>query len=435
MNNDFDLLIDDKPVAGWLYRSEAQLLYTLAGSAGLPGCIVEIGSYQGKSTIMLASAAKECGRKVYAIDPHMEFDNGVDHYGAQDRAAFLDNVVRSGLSATIVPVGLPSDVVAQGWQERIGLLFIDGAHEYEAVKTDIENWVHHVGSGGYIAFHDTGHESVSRALNEFLDNHPSYKVVAREDSMTVLQAPVLERIAVRPDVSVLIPCYNAAETVQKAILSALDQQGVSVEVIICEDACTDNSHEVLMDVCGSSNGRADFIKHVNNQGLAAALNTTAENASGRYLIELDADDTLAPGCLAAMVKALDEHPEIGFVYGQTQYHGDAEILYTPPPYRREDFNQAFVSLYAFMYRREAWDAGCRYRATTEIDGRKITIQDWDMALQLQEHMRYEGLALPNVKVLDYTYKKGSLTDFTLQHQLETLAAFKQRWPMVTTTRI
>lgn len=432
MNNDFDLMVDEKPVAGWLYRSEAQLLYGLAGGVNLPGCIVEIGSYQGKSTIMLASAAKEHHRKVYAIDPHAEFDNGVDHYGASDRVKFLDNVVRSGFADTIIPVGLPSGVVAPGWVERIGLLFIDGAHEYEAVKADIEHWVHHVASGGYIAFHDTGHATVSRALNEFLDNHPGYKIIAREDSTTVLQAPALETIRTRPDVSVLIPCYNAAQTIEKAVLSAIEQQGVIVEVIVCDDASTDESKQFIP---AGETWDMWVIQHETNQGLAFALNSAANKANGRYFIELDADDTLAPGCLAAMVKALDEHPETGFVYGQTQYHGDIDALYTPPPYRKEDFYQAFVSLYAFMYRREAWDAGCRYRTTCEIDGRKITIQDWDMALQLQENMRYEGLALPNVKVLDYTYHKGSLTDFTLQHQPEALAAFKARWPFVVAQRI
>lgn len=434
MNNDFDLLIDEKPVAGWLYRDEAQLLYSLASSAWLPGCIVEIGSYQGKSTIMLASAAKAHNHKVYAVDPHAEFDNGIDHYGPQDRVAFLDNVIRSGFADTIIPVGLPGAVVAQGWQEPIGLLFVDGNHSYEAVKADIEQWVHHVAGGGYIAFHDTGHAAVSRALNEFLENHPVYTIVGREDSTTVIQAPALERIATRPDVSVLIAAYNASETIEKAVLSAIQQQGVEVEVVVCDDASTDNSHSPIVNLIASDNN-LEYCAHIENQGLAAALNTAAENATGRYFIELDADDWLEPNCLAEMVKALDSNPQVGFCYGRTQYHGDAEILYTPPPYRREDFNLAFVSLYAFMYRLEAWDAGCRYRTTCEIDGHKITIQDWDMVLQLQEYMRWEGLALPGLTVLNYHYHKGSLTDFTIEHNAETVQAFKQRWPMIIASRI
>ncbi len=177
------------------------------------------------------------------------------------------------------------------------------------------------------------------------------------------------------------------------------------------------------------------MTHHTNGGLSEALNTAAGYATGRYFIELDADDYLEPGCLAAMVQALDAHPEVGFVYGRTQYHGKSDALFIPQPYRPGIFRQAFASLYPFMYRRAAWDAGCRYRATCEIDGRVVTIQDWDMALQLTEHMRYDGLALPDTLVLHYTYKQGSLTDFTNLHNAQVLAAFKSRWPQVTATRI
>lgn len=422
-------------VDGWLNPGEAQLLFTVASSLTLPGCIVEIGSYHGKSTIILGAAAKQHQRMVYAVDPHPAWTepDGVTQHGAEDRVKFLANLVQSGLTDVIVPVGLPSAIAGAGWQESIGLLWIDGNHSYEAVSEDIAVWVKHVAPNGYIAFHDTAHATVSRAVNELLTD-TRYQVVQRVDSTTLIQAQTQPQPA-RPDVSVLIPCYNASETIEKAVLSAIEQTGVSVEVIVCDDGSTalnvSNTYEQIM----AYEGNIKLLNHGENRGLSAALNTAADNASGRYFIELDADDYLEPGCLAKMVRALDDNPQVGFVYGQTQYHGNADFLFTPQPYRSEIFRHGLASLYPFMYRREAWDAGCRYRPTCIIDGRMVTIQDWDMALQLTENMRYDALAMPDTLVLHYTYKTGSLTDFTNAHNAEVLAAFKARWPQVVASKI
>lgn len=234
------------------------------------------------------------------------------------------------------------------------------------------------------------------------------------------------------DVSVLIPAHNAQDTISKAILSALNQLGVRVEVIVCDDASTDDTGFFCEFV---ADRRLHIAHHAYNQGLAAALNTAAGVAKGRYFIELDADDWLEPGCLAQLVEALDANPDHGFAYGCTQYHGESDYLHVPRPFEKTDFYQAFGSLYAFLYRREAWDAGCEYRTTCEIDGRKVTIQDWDMVLQLIENMRYDGLALPSTLVLNYNHQHGSLTDFTNEHNAEVVTAFKERWRKVQAQRI
>lgn len=235
------------------------------------------------------------------------------------------------------------------------------------------------------------------------------------------------------DVSVLIPAYNAAETIEKAVLSAVQQTGVSVEVVVCNDASTDNTIDVLSNLDGDNN--LEYCEHASNRGLASALNTAASRAIGRYFIELDADDWLEPGCLAQLVEALDANPDCGFAYGCTQYHGESDYRHVPRPFDKDVFYHAFASLYAFMYRREAWDLGCEYRMTCEIDGHRVTIQDWDMALQLIENMRYDGITLPQTLVLNYNHRHGSLSDVTNSHSAEVLAAFKERWPQVKAQRI
>lgn len=239
------------------------------------------------------------------------------------------------------------------------------------------------------------------------------------------------------DVSVLMPVHNGAATFERALKSVLlfsKGHSIEAEICICDDASTDEIPAILERYL-SANPQIKLIRHTTNKGLAPALNSAAELATGRYLIELDSDDWLNPCALCHLVKALDEHPEHGFAYGQTQYHGLSDYRHKPQPYRDGLFNFGFDSLYAFLYRRDAWDAGCRYRSTVELDGRTVTIQDWDMALQLVYHMRYTPLVLRDALVLHYTYRKGSLTDFTQAHNPQVVRALRQRWPMLQIERV
>lgn len=237
----------------------------------------------------------------------------------------------------------------------------------------------------------------------------------------------------QPDVSVLIPAWNCEATIGRAVDSALSQEGVSVELCICNDASTDNTEKIITDRLVNSHRMIIGSRHSSNQGQCHALNTAGVCAAGRYFIELDADDWLEQGALAKLVAALDAAPDhIGFAYGCTLYHGALGYYYQPRPFKRSDFYSTFPSLYPFMYRREAWDAGCRYHPHAEINGRALSIQDWDMALQLIEYMRYDGLALRDTHVLNYTYAESGTVGHELKANNDVLmAAFRKRWPKVT----
>lgn len=240
----------------------------------------------------------------------------------------------------------------------------------------------------------------------------------------------------RPDVSVIIPAYNCEATVARAIESALSQEGVSVDVVVCDDCSIDRTpSKVWPAPAGLTDAthKLLLLRHERNMGQCHALNSAAEEAVGRYIIELDADDYLEPGALAALVSALDAAPEhVGFAYGCTQYHGELGYRYQPRPFKRSEFYSNFPALYPFLYRREAWDAGCRYTPHAEVNGRSLSIQDWDMALQLIEYMRYDGLALRDTLVLHYSYQAEGTVGGELKANNDVLmAAFKRRWPKVT----
>lgn len=233
------------------------------------------------------------------------------------------------------------------------------------------------------------------------------------------------------DCSVLIPCWNCETTLTRAIDSALSQSGVTVQVSLCDDGSTDGTFDILAALPKSD--RIHTFVHADNLGQCHALNSAADYAVGRYIIELDADDYFEENTLRILVQALDAAPEhVGFAYGCVQYHGALNYFYQPRPFKRGDFYTSFPSLYPFLYRREAWDAGCRYTPHLEKDGRALSIQDWDMALQLMEYMRYDGLALRDTLVLHYTYAEGG----TVGHELKAnsaalMPAFKARFPKVT----
>jgi MMP 1-O-methyltransferase len=137
-------LIGDIP--GWLTDEEGEALYELARRCRGEGVIVEIGSWKGKSTVCLGLGSQEGhGVPVYAIDPHDDHRFG----------DFKTNVERAGIAELVRPIQSLSQPAADGFDEPIELLFVDGSHEFDLVLEDFEKWVPKVIDGGWVAFHDT----------------------------------------------------------------------------------------------------------------------------------------------------------------------------------------------------------------------------------------------------------------------------------------
>ncbi|MEV7800319.1 glycosyltransferase [Microbacterium foliorum] len=106
-----------------------------------------------------------------------------------------------------------------------------------------------------------------------------------------------------PDVSVIVPVYNAAAWLHECLLSVLGQTGVSVEVICVNDGSTDDSLRILHEYA-TSDPRIVIIDRPNG-GLSAARNSGLEVARGRYVCMLDSDDYWRTDDLAALVEIAD----------------------------------------------------------------------------------------------------------------------------------
>ncbi|MFH1220372.1 MAG: class I SAM-dependent methyltransferase [Candidatus Eisenbacteria bacterium] len=142
-------------IEGMTSPAECELLFGLASQVR-SGCIVEIGSYRGRSAIALALASKlNAGVPVYAVDPHQPIKRVLRRsFGPRDGAKLLENATRCGVSDLVNPVYLASAMASSDWDKKVSLLFIDGDHKYEEVSRDFRCWEPFVARGGLIVLHD-----------------------------------------------------------------------------------------------------------------------------------------------------------------------------------------------------------------------------------------------------------------------------------------
>ena len=177
-------------VHGWLSDGEGECLYYLAKAASGKGVIVEIGSWQGKSTVWLAKGSLSSGGgKIHAIDPHTGAPEQMEEYGydIQTFERFKENINKMGVQDVIIPLVKTSEAAFQGWRgDEVSLLFIDGSHVYEDVKKDFTLWEGLVRPEGVIVFHDSQAPGPSRVLEEFIYSSKNFRVVKVVESLTVV---------------------------------------------------------------------------------------------------------------------------------------------------------------------------------------------------------------------------------------------------------
>jgi predicted O-methyltransferase YrrM len=154
-----DALAATARVPGWLSADQAARLWERARALRPPARIVEIGSFRGRSTIILASAARD-GVDVVAIDPHAGNDrapqhiHGTNEEGEADLQAFRANLDRAGVAARVRHVRRPSQGALDEISGQVDLLFVDGAHGYRPARDDLARWGARVVPGGAMLVHD-----------------------------------------------------------------------------------------------------------------------------------------------------------------------------------------------------------------------------------------------------------------------------------------
>jgi predicted O-methyltransferase YrrM len=192
-------------VTGFMPADEGRALYDAAVTYLGDGVGVEIGTYCGKSTVMLGAAAQQTGGVLFTIDHHHgseEHQPGWEYHdttmvdevtGLFDTLPTLRHTLdAAGLDDHVVAVVGKSSLVARSWRTPLQLLFIDGGHTDAAAQQDFDGWARWVAVGGTLVIHDVfpdpnaGGQAPYRVYRRALDTG-AFREVSAIGSMRVLE--------------------------------------------------------------------------------------------------------------------------------------------------------------------------------------------------------------------------------------------------------
>jgi predicted O-methyltransferase YrrM len=192
-------------VIGFMPADEGRALYDAAVRYLGDGVGVEIGTYCGKSTVLLGAAAQQTGGVLYTIDHHHgseEHQPGWEYHdtsmvdpvtGLFDTLPTLRHTLdAAALDDTVVAVVGKSALVARSWRTPLQFLFIDGGHTDEAAQKDFEGWAKWVAVGGALVIHDVfpnpddGGQAPYRIYRRALDSG-EFREVSATGSLRLLE--------------------------------------------------------------------------------------------------------------------------------------------------------------------------------------------------------------------------------------------------------
>lgn len=188
-------------------------------------------------------------------------------------------------------------------------------------------------------------------------------------------------------VSVLIPLFNRAQYIEETIQSVLSQDYPRIELIVIDDGSTDGGDLLVQTLVDQE--KLCLLRHPDNvnKGQAAALNLGLSAARGEYIAVLDSDDLYVEGKIAKQVAFLQQHPEIGLVYGNGKgIDAAGKVIYDinydnqPEP---SDPNAVLLDCY-FLLPQNSLVRASVYQQAGNFDERLRSGQDHDMLIRLAE---------------------------------------------------
>lgn len=183
-----------------------------------------------------------------------------------------------------------------------------------------------------------------------------------------------------PTFSIIIAAYNAAGYVGAAIESALEQSTPAHQIVICDDASTDDTARVV-----ESYGSDVLLRRAEvNRGCASARNEAIKAASGDFIVVLDADDRFLPKRIEALGNVLRERPDLDILTTDATVEVDGRAVgryygthwrFEVEDQRSEILRRNFVFIAAAARRELVMAAG-------GFDGSKRRTEDWDLWIRL-----------------------------------------------------
>ncbi|MCW2954496.1 MAG: glycosyl transferase family 2 [Conexibacter sp.] len=270
------------------------------------------------------------------------------------------------------------------------------------------------------------------SLRRMADEHAAlYERVLQERPLPTepewipsLPAPIRFRTRpalARPLVSVIVPCFNHGRYLRACLDSVAQQTYPSIETIVVDDGSTDRQTVALLDEIEAA-GPVTVLRQRENAGPSAARNAAIDIVRGRYVLPVDADNTLVPTAVADLVVQLQAAGEqVGFVYPNLQFFGNRNDYFEPPEYSVYGLLHGNFCDTSSLFDREIFDAGLRFDETIRLGH-----EDWDFVLTLAEHGIHGERA--NAKTLLYRKHGFSRADLVDHGQEPFHDAIRERHP-------
>lgn len=186
----------------------------------------------------------------------------------------------------------------------------------------------------------------------------------------------------RASVSVIVACFNHGHYLGGCLQSVRAQSYEPIETIIVDDGSDDP--ETLRVLGEIERDGWTVLRRPVNAGPSSARNAGIEQARGRYLLPLDADDMLFEDAVAALVTQLSEAPDhIGYVYPNLQFFGNRSDYWEPPSFNLYGLLSSNFCAISSLLDREIFDRGLRYPEDIGLGQ-----EDWDFVLTLAEQGIY-----------------------------------------------
>jgi glycosyltransferase involved in cell wall biosynthesis len=220
----------------------------------------------------------------------------------------------------------------------------------------------------------------------------------------------------RPAVSVIIPTYNRAHLIGRAVKSVLDQTYQNFELIVDDDGSSDGTERVIRDF---HDERIVYIRHKENRGAPAARNAGIKAARGNYIAFLDDDDEWLPEKLEKQMNIFAVSPDAGVVYSGFWKWEHNRNVYIPykwvsqkEGYIHEELLKGnFVGTPTAVVKKE-----CLLKAGL-FDEELPCLQDWELWIRISKHCTFMYVDEPLIRT---HYTPGSISESSHDARAETL---------------
>lgn len=225
-----------------------------------------------------------------------------------------------------------------------------------------------------------------------------------------------------PRVSVLVPCYNYGHYIAQTLTSLLEQTLPDFEILVVDDASTDNTPEVLARFSGDP--RLRILRNETNKGNVRSFNDAVKLLRGRYWSLVSADDyCIRPDALERQVALFESDPRVGMVYSAYNVVDDTGIRTTITTWPEEGVHDGMDEFRKLMWGNYVLHSGTMLRrdvhdlqgGQSPFDPRLPNCGDWDLWLRAAVKHRIGYVAEP---LYAYRMHQSNMqfTHFTPGHQ-------------------